>query len=135
MCILVLPLAGVVAVNVLLVHTSLKIVFHHVPLLVEAHALNRQQVLRIEILQSSSLSEDVVDDLVLYLLFEVDHSSYEWVRRLILFVERLHLEERAEGVLLLALVELLVQAEFFLTCEDAVGKGERLSTVASGVSH
>ena len=62
---------------------------------------------------------------------EVDDSCHKRRGRLVLFVQRLDLEERSERVLLLTLVELLVQRELLLAGEDALRELKRLVAVNS----
>ena len=103
---------------------------HHVALLVEAHALDRQEVGRVEVVEGRSFAKDVIDDLVLH-HFEVDHPGDQRDGRLVLLVKRLDFEKGAEWVLLFALVELFVETELLLACEDAVGVIELLRAVSS----
>ena len=96
---------------------------HYIAFLVEAHTFDGKQVGRIELAQCRRLAEHIIDNFVLH-HFEGDDSSDQRESRLILLIERLHLEQRTERVLLLALVELFVKAELVLLFEDAVREAE-----------
>ena len=94
---------------------------HYIAFLVEAHSLDWQQELRVELAQRRRLPEHVIDDVVLHHL-EGDDASDQRERRLVLLVKRLDLVEGTKRVLLLSLVELLVKTELVLPLEDAVGE-------------
>ena len=100
---------------------------HHAGLLREAHAFNWQEVLVVQVLQCCGLLEDGVNHLRLDFL-EADYSREHWEGWLPLLVECFDLVEWPKGPALLSLVELLVETEFILRSEDAVGEGEGLTT-------
>lgn len=101
---------------------------HHVAFLVEAHALDGQEARVVQVTERGRLSEDVVDDLMLHLL-EVDDSGDQGKRGLVLLIKGLDFEERAQRILLLTFVELLVETELFLSGEDTIREVERLGAV------
>ena len=98
---------------------------HHIALLIEAHTFDREQVFKVKLGQVRRLGEHVIDNLVLHAL-ERNHTSDQGECRLVLLIQRLNLEQRAERVLLLSLVKLFVKAELVLLFEDTVGVVERL---------
>ena len=101
---------------------------HHIALLVETHAFNREEEFGVQLTQSCCLTEYVIYDLVLNHL-KGYHSCDKREGWLILLVQRLNFEEGAEWVLLLAFVELFVETKLFLLLENTVGEVERLSAV------
>ena len=101
---------------------------HHIALFVETHAFNREEEFGVQLTQSCGLTEYVIYDLVLNHL-KGYHSCDKREGWLVLLVQRLNFEERAEWVLLLTFVELFVETKLFLLLENTVGEVERLSAV------
>ena len=80
----------------------------YIGFLVQTHSFDRQEIFGLQTLQIGGFFKDVVYDLMLDHL-KVNNSGDQRERRLEFFIERLNFVERAQWILFLALIELLVK--------------------------